>query len=432
MYRPVDEAELHGGAPEGRAPRHIALLGNALPRRCGLATYTAHVHEALRARYPGLAIDYYAMNDPGRSYAWPDHVTGVIRQDEPADYRAAADRIARSGAELLWVQHEFGIFGGPAGAHLLELLERLAIPVVVTLHSVVDLPTPEQRAVMDRLARCAARLIVMAEKGRAILRVIYGVPDRRIAVIPHGVPDRPFLPPDAAKPGFGLAGRKVLLTFGLLSPNKGIETMIEAMPAIRAAHPDALYVIAGATHPHLVRHEGERYRDGLRALAARLGVEAGIVWLDRFLDQDELLDLIAAADVYVTPYLDLKQITSGTLAYAVALGKPVISTPYHHAAEIVGEGNGRLVGPGETAAFAAAACELLGDTDLRARLAGKAWAMGRTMIWPRNVEAAMREFAACLAPAPEPLLFPAPGSRAALFRPGPDARGRVSGDIAAA
>ena len=386
----------------------LALIGNALPRLCGIATYTSHVLDALGDRYPDLDVDLYAMNDPGRSYLYSDGVTAVIRQDEIGDYLRAARMIETRGTGLVWVQHEFGIFGGPAGAHLLTLLEGLSSPIAVTLHSVLDAPNPEQRAVMDRLIRLSDRLIVMAEKGRAILASVYGVPDWQIEVIPHGVPDRPYVDPASAKPAFGLAGRQTLLTFGLLSPNKGLETMIEAMPAILADHPDATYVIAGATHPHLIAHEGERYRDGLKARAERLGVAAQVRWVEGFLDQDDLLDLIAAADLYVTPYLDLKQITSGTLSYAVALGKPVVSTPYHHAAEIVGPHNGILVEAGHAEGFAAAISTLLGDSDLRRRMAGNAYALGRSMLWPRNVEAAMAAFGACSRSAPAaPALMPA-------------------------
>lgn len=399
MYPRLSNIDEWAGAPASDQLQlsRIALIGNALPRRCGIATYTTHVYEALRSRFPALAVDFYAMNDPGGRYDYPASVTGVIRQDEPDDYARVARRIEASGAELVWVQHEFGIFGGPAGDYLLDLLERLSVPVAITLHTVVNQPSAEQRKVMARLVRVADRLIVMAEKGRAILTACYGVPDRKIAVIPHGVPDRAFVEPALAKPAVGLAGREILLTFGLISPNKGLETMIEAMPAIAAAHPDALYVIAGATHPHLVAREGERYRDSLKALAERRGVGAHLRWIDSFLDQEALLDLIAAADVYVTPYLHLGQITSGTLSYAVALGKPVVATPYHHAAEIVSAGNGILAAPGEPATFAAAVNRLLGDEDLRRDMAKNAYALGRKMIWRRNVEAAMAEFAACVA-----------------------------------
>lgn len=381
----------HLSLPAGGLKR-IALLGNSLPRRCGLATYTSHVLEALNRRYPAVDVDLYAMTDPGRSYAYPETLKGTIRQEQLYDYRRAAATIEASGADLLWVQHEFGIFGGPAGSKLLTLLERLSIPIAITLHSVLDLPTADQRLVMDGLIRKSHRLIVMAEKGREILRTVYGVADRQIAVIPHGVPDRPYVCPDRVKPDFGWSGKRVLLTFGLLSPNKGIETVIEAMPRVLEADPDTIYVVAGATHPHLVAHEGEAYRIKLRELAEQLGVGSRICWADRFLGQEELLHMIAAADIYVTPYLDLKQITSGALAYAVALGKPVVSTPYHHAAEIIRPELGLLASPGEVKMFADAICSLLQDRAKRLELAANAYALGRSMIWCRNVEAAFGDF----------------------------------------
>ena len=395
MFGPVDRVCAQFGSERSAPLSHLALIGNALPRRCGIATYTSHALGALRDRFPTLAVDHYAMNDAGRAYDYPDSVTGIIRQEAIYDYISAAERIEASGAELVWIQHEFGIFGGPAGAHLLELVERLSLPVAVTLHSVVDLPSKQQRAVMDRLNRCSSKFIVMAQKGRFILEKTYGVPDHKIAFIPHGVPDRPFTSPLLAKPKVELGEKSVLLTFGLMSPNKGIETMIKAMPAILAAHPNTEYVVAGSTHPHLVAHEGERYRKSLLELAARLGVSAHVRWIDRFLDQEDLLNLIAGADIYITPYLDLKQITSGALSYAVALGKPVISTPYHHAVEIIGVKNGILVGPGESGAFATAVCTLLGDDQLRLEMAQYAYALGRSMVWRRNAEAAMAEFGAC-------------------------------------
>ena len=401
MLEIVDRVSGQRGAERLASLSHIALIGNSLPRRCGLATYTSHVLQALRDRFPTLAIDHYAMNDPGRIYDYPDSVTDTIRQEENDDYMNAAARIEASGAELVFVQHEFGIFGGPAGSYLLELLERLSIPIVITLHSVIDLPTVEQREVMDRLARCSSKLIVMAEKGRSILKETYGVPDRKIALIPHGVPDRPFTSPERSKGHFELDSKNVLLTFGLISPNKGIETMIEAMPAILAVHPNTQYVVAGSTHPHLVLHEGERYRMGLCDLAEQLGVSAHVSWIDKFLDEKDLLDLIAAADIYITPYLDLKQITSGALSYAVALGKPVVSTPYYHAVEIITAKNGILANPGETSAFATAVCELLANHGRRQKMARCAYALGRSMIWSRNAEATMAEFISCKRSPPE-------------------------------
>ena len=290
--------------------RKIALIGNNSPRLCGIATFTRDVRNGLLEAFPGLAIDIYAMNDRGMRYDYPSEVVCSIDQDDLVSYARAAHRINASGADVVCVQHEYGIFGGAAGAHLLKLLDRVTAPVVVTLHTVLEQPTPDQRAVIEALARRAAKLIVMAEKGRRILRDVHGIAEDRIAVVLHGAPDRAMGDGEAMKRRFGYDGRRVLLTFGLLSPNKGIETMIRAMPAIAARHPDALYVILGATHPHLVAQEGEAYRERLVALAEELGVAKHVQFIDGFLEQSRLLDFIAAADIYVTPYLNEAQIVS--------------------------------------------------------------------------------------------------------------------------
>lgn len=401
--------------------RHVALLGNFPPRRCGIATFTADVEAALTGRFPGLAVDVYAMNDDGGPYDYPATVTATINADEPAGYRIAAQRIEASGAELLWIQHEFGIFGGVAGAHLLALLDALTIPVAVTLHTVLANPTPEQRRVMDALVRRAARLFVMADRGRDILLQTYRASPEQIAIIPHGVPDRPLVDTQIKKQPLGLAGHEVLMTFGLLSPGKGIETMIKALPTIVASHPRALYVILGATHPHLVAHEGEAYRNRLRALAADLGVADHIRWVDAFLEIDDLLDYLGATDIYVTPYLGAQQMTSGTLAYAVALGVPVVSTPYVHATELLRGGHGRLVGFGDDSAFAAAVNSLLDDPEERERMRRANHALGRGMIWPRLAEATLETLSAMLAEpnrvgTPRKPSMPAPASFAAIAR----------------
>jgi glycosyltransferase involved in cell wall biosynthesis len=365
----------------------IALIGNFPPRLCGIATFTRDVYEALTALDDAPEVDVYAMNDPGADHAYPAAVTMAIGQNELADYQAVAHAINQSGADIVLVQHEYGIFGGPAGAHLLRLLDRVAAPVIVTLHTVLETPNPDQRAVVEALARRAAKLIVMADRGREMLMRIHGIPADRIAVVKHGVPDRPQLPTAELKPAFGFEGRDVLLTFGLLSPNKGIETVIRALPDIAARHPDALYVILGATHPHLVAHEGEAYRESLIALASELGVDGHVRFIDGFLDQEDLLDYLAVADIYVTPYLNEAQITSGTLSYAVALGKPVVSTPYWHASELLADGVGTLVGFGDSAGFASAINGLLDEPDRMADVGTRAYAIGRTMIWPRLAEA---------------------------------------------
>ena len=373
----------------GRKPiKRIALIGNFLPRRCGIATYTTDSYQALRDRFPDLAVDVYAMNDRGRSYDYPPAVTGHIDQDALAGYIATARAIEASGADVVWLQHEYGIFGGAAGDHILKLLDRVTAPVIVTLHTVLEKPSADERRVLDALIARASKLIVMADRGRDILETVYGASPRQIAVIPHGIPDRPLAVPDEGKPAFGLDGHRVILTFGLLSPTKGVETMIAALPAIVDRFPDTLYVILGATHPHLVAHEGEAYRDRLIAQARDLGVADNIRWVNSFVETDELLDYIAAADIYVTPYLNPAQVTSGTLAYAVGLGKPVVSTPYVHASELLAGGHGLLVNFGDSVRFADAAIDLFSDEDGREALRQRAYALGRTMIWPRLAERA--------------------------------------------
>jgi glycosyltransferase involved in cell wall biosynthesis len=391
---PRDPDRLFGERPRQATPYRIALLGNFLPRLCGLATYTTHVYDAVRRCMPNAIVDVYAMIDPGGSYAFPAAVTGIIAQEDREAYRIAARRIEASGAEMLWVQHEFGIYGGPAGRYLLDLIERVDIPVRITLHTVLEEPNDDQRAVMERLIARADTLVVMVEQGRRILSRRYGVPGSRILVIPHGVPNRPYISPDSVKPRFDMVGRKTILTFGLLSPGKGIETVISALPMIASHCPEVLYVVLGATHPHLVAQQGERYREELQALAARLGVERHVRFVDGFVSEEELIDRLAAADVYVTPYLNPAQITSGTLAYAVGLGKPVVSTPYVHAAELLANGHGRLVGFGDVGGIAQAVTKLLVDDDARRALARKAYELGRSMVWDQVIRRTLEQFAA--------------------------------------
>ena len=359
----------------------IAIIGNHPPRLCGIATFTRDTAVAMRTAFPDLTVDVHAMNDPGVVHDYAGQVVVALGQDDIADYRAAARTIVESGAQAVMVQHEYGIFGGPAGANLLTLLDRVSVPVVVVLHTVLETPNVEQRAVIEALARRASKLIVMAEKGRDILEHVHGLTRDMIAVVPHGVPDRAYGRGDEKKRLFGFDGRKLLLTFGLLSPNKGIETMLRALPAIVADNPTALYVILGATHPHLVAREGEAYRDGLSALAAELGVLDHVRFVDGFLEQELLLDYVEAADIYVTPYLNEAQITSGTLAYAVSLGKPVVSSPYWHASELLSDGTGILAPFGDSDAFARAINALFADPVRREAISKRAYAIGRGMTW---------------------------------------------------
>ncbi len=390
--------------------RHIAIIGNAVPRRCGLATFTADCFLALQSADPGIRIDYYAMDDgSGVEYASDIH---LIRQDDPLSYSEAALAIEQSGAEAIWLQHEFGIFGGSAGELIVGLLQRTRLPLLTTLHTVLETPDVDQRRVFDAVVARSQRLMVMAEKARDILSDVYGIDTSKVSVIPHGVPDRPYVDPATMKARFGFEGRDVILTFGLLAPDKGIDRVIQAMPDIVAAHPRALYVVLGATHPHIVRQSGESVREGLRQQAADLGVADHVAFIDRFVELDELCDYLQAADVYVTPYNNPAQITSGTLSYAVAMGKPVVSTPYIHATEILRDDHGILVPFGDSAAMAAAIDGLLSDDEARANFAARAYARGRGMIWEEIGRAVLVELAA--AREDHPTRLPARRSHALL------------------
>ena len=380
-------------------PSRIAVIGNAMPRRCGIATYTSHSVEALRARFPSIAIDHYAMDDGHGDVAYDASVRTIAQHDRSA-YLDAAEAIEASGAELIWVQHEFGIFGGAAGDYLLSLLGRTGLPVVATLHTLLTAPSDDENRVFRALLARAGRLIVMAERGRDILVDHYGVDPATISVIPHGVPERMVLSADAAKQRLGLPQQPTVMTFGLLAPNKGIADMIGAMPAILAAVPHTLYYVLGATHPALKRQQGEGYREQLIACAERLGIAGSLRFVDRFFDEDELLDWLQAADVYVTPYTNPQQITSGALSYAVAMGKPVVSTPYVHAQEILADGHGVLVPFGDSAALARETLALLNDDAARTALAGRAWQRGQTMLWSANADAVAGVMAVALAACP--------------------------------
>jgi len=370
----------------------IALIGNFLPRRCGLATFTTDIYRAFANRFPGITMDVWAMNDRDNRYEYPAEVVGSIDAEDLESYRNAAREIVASDPDLVWIQHEFGIFGGPAGNYLVTLMDRVTCPVAATLHTISRHPEPAQRRVMDALVARCQTLIVMADEGRRILVDVYGADPAKIVMIPHGIPDRPFVPTAAMKKQLGLDGRDIILTFGLLSPGKGIQTMIEAMPAIIDRFPRALYVVLGATHPHTIAHDGESYRNSLKALAARLGVLDHVRWVDAFVETDALLDYLEAADIYATPYLNPAQITSGTLSYAVGLGKPVIATPYIHARELLANDHGRLVDFGDSSGFADAVIDLLAEPEAMLALRKRTYARGRTMIWPRLAEASLARF----------------------------------------
>jgi glycosyltransferase involved in cell wall biosynthesis len=373
--------------------RRIAFIGNSLPRRCGIATFTTHLQQAVAASLPALETCIVAMTDHGQVYDYPPAVTLQIEADDIDAYARAANFLNAGRFDTVCLQHEFGIFGGEGGAHILVLLSGLTMPVVTTLHTVLANPTAVQRAVLTGIVEASSKVVVMAGKARELLRSVYHVPDEKIEVIPHGIPDVAFAAPDAAKARLGFGGRSVILTFGLLSPNKGIEVMIDAMPSILQHRPDAVYVVLGATHPNLVREQGEAYRESLTARVRVLGVEDHVVFLDQFVDQPTLLEFISMCDIYVTPYLNEAQMTSGTLAYSFGLGKPVVSTPYWHARELLADGRGVLVPFGNAAAIGSEIAALLTDDVRRRAMCERAYVVSRTMTWARTAERYIAVFA---------------------------------------
>ena len=309
-----------------------------------------------------------------------------IRDDAIGDYVKAAEFLNRARYDVVSLQHEYGIFGGEAGGNIVELLSRLDMPIVTTLHTVLSQPTPVQRNVMRQIIDASTKVVVMSEKGHEFLRSAHDVPAHKIEVIPHGIPDYPFLETHHAKAKFGFAGKTILLTFGLLSPNKGIETMLDAMPGIIESCPNAVYVVLGATHPNLVRDHGEAYRESLAARVQELGIADHVVFFDQFVDQATLLDFISMCDVYVTPYLNEAQMTSGTLAYSFGLGKAVVSTPYWHAKELLGDGRGILVPFGDAKAVGAEIAGLLTNDVRRHSMRKRAYAASRSMTWAQTAE----------------------------------------------
>jgi glycosyltransferase involved in cell wall biosynthesis len=372
----------------------IAFIGNSLPRRCGIATFTTNLQQAVAGSKAGLETCIVAMTDNGHAYDYPPVVRLQINDERVEDYVHAADVLNTEQFDVACLQHEFGIFGGESGDHIMALLSRLTMPIVTTLHTVLSEPTMQQRGVLDRIAEASSRLIVMAEKARDLLQTVYRAPADKIEVIPHGVPDFAFVEPDQAKAKFGFSGRAVILTFGLLTPNKGIEVVIDAMPTILKSRADAVYVVLGATHPNLVRDQGEAYRESLVARVRELGIGDYVIFLDQFVDQATLLGFISMCDVYVTPYLNEAQMTSGTLAYSFGLGKAVVSTPYWHARELLADGRGILVPFGDATAVGSEIAGLLMGDARRKAMRKRAYASSRSMIWERTAERYLSAFEA--------------------------------------
>jgi glycosyltransferase involved in cell wall biosynthesis len=372
--------------------KKIAFVGDYLPRKCGIATFTHDMRRSITERFPHAQCFVVPVNDRPEGYEYSTEVRFEIDEQDLDSYRRAADFLNFSNAEVVCLQHEYGIYGGTAGSHVLALLRDLRMPVVTTCHTILREPDADQRRVLVQLAKLSARVVIMTERARTFLRDIYETPESKIDLIAHGIPDTPFVSPDAYKDQFGVGGRPVALTFGLLSPNKGIEHMLRAVPKIVQAFPSFVYMVLGATHPELVRQQGERYRLSLERLARDIGIQDHVIFYNRFVELDELTQFIRAADVYVTPYLNPAQITSGTLAYSFGCGKPVVSTPYWHAEELLADGRGVLVPFADSEALTREICDLLGNEQRRLEISRQAYALGREMVWERSADRYMKSF----------------------------------------
>ncbi len=359
----------------------VAVIGNYLPRQCGIATFTTDLVEGLSAEAPDIYNWAAAMNDKPEGYPYPEKVRFEINQNKLSDYSIASQFFNISQTNIVCLQHEYGLFGGPAGSHLLKLLGDLRMPVVTTLHTVLKDPAPEYRAVMSKLSDLSDKLVVMSHKASDFLKDIYAVPEDKIVFIHHGIPDTPFIDPSFYKDKFGVEGKKVLLTFGLLSPNKGIENVLQALPAVIKKHPDVVYIILGATHPHILKSHGDAYRILLQQLVHKLDIGEHVIFQNRFVELKELCEFLGIADIYLTPYLEEAQITSGTLAYAMGTGKAVISTPYWYATEMLAEDRGRIVPFHSPDAMAEQIIDLLDNDVARHAMRKKAYMFSRDAVW---------------------------------------------------
>ncbi len=371
----------------------IAFIGNYLPRRCGLATFTTDLCESI-ALAAGENADCFAvpMNDVPEGYAYPERVRFEVRQHAREDYLMAADYFNLNQVDVVCLQHEYGIFGGSYGSFILDLLKRLRMPIVTTLHTILKEPTGYQRLIIQELGKISDRLVVMSHLGQQFLEDIYKIPSEKIVYIPHGIPDVPFMDSSYYKDQFGVEGRKVILTFGLLSPGKGIEYMIDALPEIIRTHPDVIYIVLGATHPHVRKQNGEEYRQSLQQRVLQLGLQDHVLFHNRFVELQELCEYLGVADLYVTPYLNPTQIVSGTLAYSLGAGKAVLSTPYWHAEELLAEGRGCLVPFRNSQTLAEQINDLLDNEIERNAIRRRAYQYSRQMVWSQVAQDYMRVF----------------------------------------
>jgi len=387
-------------------PKRIAVVGNYLPRICGIATFTSDLSEALAHKLPNpenvIAI---AMDDIEEGYDYPERVKFEIRENVLRDYISATDFLNLNQIDTVILQHEYGIFGGKDGVHIIHMLKNLKIPAITTLHTVLSKPSDEQRAIIHELAKYSQKLVVMAHKAKEILHDIYKIPDSMISIISHGIPDIPFVDPYFYKDKFGLEGKRVVLTFGLISPSKGIEFMIKALPKIIEKHENTIYIILGVTHPGLLKTNGEEYRHFLQSTVKKLGLAEHVQFHNKFVDLETLTEYLIATDIYVTPYLSKEQITSGTLSYAVGAGNAVVSTPYLYAEELLAKGRGRLVPFRDSESLAQEINELFSNENKHNTIRKKAYLYGREMVWKEVAERYLRLVSEVFAQRPA---YPAP------------------------
>lgn len=372
--------------------KRIAFIGNYSPRQCGIATFTTDLSEAIATEYPTATCIALPVNDVEGGYDYPSMVRFELTEKDIDSYLRAADFLNINNVDMVCLQFEYGIFGGRAGSHIIALLRELRMPIVTTLHTILKDPSAEQRLVLEKVAALSDRLVVMSTKGAQFLQDIYHVPAAKIDMIHHGIPDVPFVDPSFHKEMFGVEGKTVLLSFGLLSPSKGIENVISALPKILENHPNVVYIVLGQTHPHVIKNDGEAYRLSLQWLAQEKNVESQVIFYNRFVSLDELIQFIGAADIYITPYLNEAQITSGTLAYTLGAGKAVISTPYWYAEEMLAQERGVLVPFKDPDAMAEQVIRLLDDEQERHAMRKRAYMYGREMVWEKIAQRYMESF----------------------------------------
>ena len=361
--------------------KKVAFVGNYLPRRCGIATFTTDLCESFASSNPSVQCYAIPITDIEEGYQYPERVRLEIKEQDLDAYKAAADFLNLNDVDIVCLQFEYGIFGGKAGSYILSLLRNLKMPVITTLHTVLKNPNVEQRRVMDELLAISDYVVVMSQRGIEILHDVFKTPPGKVRLIPHGIHDVPFIDPNFYKDKYGVEGKIVILTFGLLSPQKGIEVVLRALPKVIQNHPNVVYLVAGVTHPNLLRHEGEKYRLSLQRLANELGIKGHVIFHNKFVSIEELKELITLADIYITPYLEETQITSGTLSYSFGAGNAVISTPYWHAQELLADGRGILVPFGDSDSITKAITRLIQNEVERHTMRKNAYLLGREMTW---------------------------------------------------